>query len=132
MMKSGSLVPVKQRPKRGIFMSNTANPQAISEQDDEMLAEYDFSNGVRGKHRDRQLAPQLPGIQFLKNARGQKTAVLIDLALHQAIWQQAIANHPDQSDFQYLTDVESHTQSVFLDFKTNLPLWEIIYDRIIT
>jgi hypothetical protein len=113
-------------------MSNTANPQAISEQDDEMLAEYDFSNGVRGKHRDRQLAPQLPGIQFLKNARGQKTAVLIDLALHQAIWQQAIANHPDQSDFQYLTDAESHTQSVFLDFKTNLPLWEIIYDRIIT
>jgi hypothetical protein len=35
-------------------------------QDDVMLAEYDFSKGVRGKHRDRHLAPQLPGVQFLK------------------------------------------------------------------
>jgi hypothetical protein len=112
-------------------MSNTANSQAMSAQDDEMLAEYDFSKGVRGKHRDRNLAPQLQGIQFLKNARGQKTAVLIDLAVHQALWQQTIERHSDQSDFQYLTDVESHTQSVFLDFKTHLPLWEAIYDRLI-
>ncbi len=111
-------------------MSNTANPQVISEQDDEMLAEYDFSKGVRGKHRDRNLAPQLPGIQFLKNARGQKTAVLVDLAVHQSLWQQAIERHPDQSDFQYLTDAESHTQSVFLDFKTHLELWQMLYDRI--
>jgi hypothetical protein len=130
-MKFGSLVPVKQRLKRGISMSNTANPQVISAQDDEMLAEYDFSKGVRGKHCDRQLAPHLPGIQFLKNARGQKTAVLIDLVLHQVVWQEAIKNYPDQSGFQYLTHAESHTQSVFLDFKTNLPLWEMIYDRII-
>jgi hypothetical protein len=100
-------------------------------QNNEMLAEYDFSKGVRGKHRDRHLAPQLPGIQFLKNARGQKTAVLVDLTVHQALWQQAIECHPYQADFQYLTDAESHTQSVFLDFKTNLPLWQAIYDRII-
>jgi hypothetical protein len=112
-------------------MSNMANPQAIPEQDDEMLAEYDFSKGVRGKHRDRHLAPQLPGVQFLKNTRGQKTAVLLDLAVHQALWQQTIASNPDQSDFQYLTDTESHTQSVFLDFKTHLELWQMIYDRII-
>jgi hypothetical protein len=107
------------------------NPQSIPDQDDEMFAEYDFSKGVRGKHRDRNLAPQLPGIQFLKNARGQKTAVLLDLAVHQELWQQTIEGQPDQSDFQYLTDAESHTQSVFLDFKTNLLLWQAIYDRII-
>jgi hypothetical protein len=100
-------------------------------QANEMLAEYDFSKGVRGKHRDRHLAPQLPGIQFLKNARGQKTAVLVDLTVHQPLWQQAIECHPDRADFQYLTDAESHTQSVFLDFKTNLELWQMIYDRII-
>jgi hypothetical protein len=100
-------------------------------QDDAMLAEYDFSKGGRGKHRDRNLAPQLTGIRFIKNARGQKTAVLVDMTVHQALLQQAIERHPDQSDFQYLTDAESHTQSVFLDFKTHLELWQMLYDCII-
>jgi hypothetical protein len=57
--------------------------------------------------------------------------VLVDLTVHQALWQQTIERHPDQSDFQYLTDVESHTQSVFLDFKTHLELWQMLYDCII-
>jgi hypothetical protein len=57
--------------------------------------------------------------------------ILVDLTVHQALWQQTIECHPDQADFQYLTDTESHTQSVFLDFKTNLPLWQAIYDRIV-
>jgi hypothetical protein len=112
-------------------MSSTSNSQAIPDQDDEMLAEYDFSNGVRGKHRDRNLAPKLPGVQFLKNTRGQKTAVLLDLEVHQKLWQQVIANDFDPSEFQYLMDSENHTRSVFLDFKTHLEIWQVIYDRII-
>jgi hypothetical protein len=96
-----------------------------------MLAEYDFTQGVRGKYRDRNLAPQLPGVQFLRNSRGQKTAVLLNLEIYQNLWHQIVGNI-DQSEFQYLTDTQNHTQSVFLDFKTNLALWQEIYDKIIT
>jgi hypothetical protein len=55
------------------------NPQA---QPDQMLAEYDFSQGGRGKYYSRNLGPQLPGVQFLKNDQGQKTAVLLNLQVH--------------------------------------------------
>jgi hypothetical protein len=49
-------------------------------------------------------------VQFLKNMRGKKMAVLLDLTLPQELWQQAIASNPDQSNFQYFMDAESHTQ----------------------
>jgi hypothetical protein len=123
------LASVKQHLGRETFISSTSNPQAIPDQDDEMLAEYDFSKGVRGKHRDRNLAPKLPGVQFLKNTR--KTAVLLDLGVHEKLWQQVIDNGFDSSEFQYLMDAENHTRSVFLDFKTHLEIWQVIYDRII-
>ncbi len=112
-------------------MSPTSKSQAMTDQDDEMLSEYDFSHGVRGKYFDRNLAPQLPGVQFLRNSKGQKTAVLLNLQVHQSLWQQILSNHIDESEFQYLTDSQTHTQSVFIDFKTNLVLWQEIYDRII-
>jgi hypothetical protein len=96
-----------------------------------MLPNYDFSNGVRGKYRDRNLSVPLPGVQFLKNSRGQKTAVLLDLQIHRDLWQKISSQNLDLTDFQYLTNTQNHTQSVFLDFKTNLPLWQTIYDRII-
>jgi hypothetical protein len=90
-----------------------------------------FTEGasVRGKYYGRNLAPQLPGVQFLKNDQGQKTAVLLNLQVHHELWQQVADGSADRADFQYLTD--SHTQFVFLDFKTHLTLWQTIYDRII-
>jgi hypothetical protein len=112
-------------------MNNPSNSQAMPDQDDEMLAEYDFSQGVRGKYYDRDLAPKLPGVQFLKNARGQKTAVLLNLQMHRDLWQQVAGSDPSQMEFQYLTDAETHIQSVFLDFKTHLSLWQTLYDRLI-
>jgi hypothetical protein len=96
-----------------------------------MLPDYDFSHGVQGKHRDRNLTSPLPGVQFLKNSRGQKTAVLLDLSIHQDLWQQVSNENSGQGEFQYLTNAQNHTQSVFLDFKTNLTVWQTIYDRII-
>ena len=112
-------------------MSKISNSQAIPEQEEEMLPDYDFSNGIRGKYRDRNLASDIPGVQFLKNSRGQKTAVLLDIQMYQDLWQQVSSRNSDQSEFQYLTNTQNHTQSVFLDFKTNLVLWQTIYDRIV-
>jgi hypothetical protein len=110
-------------------MSKTSNTPTTFEED-ELQPEYDFSNGIRGKYRDRNLAPQLPGIQFLKNARGQKTAVLLNLQIHNDLWTQVTQNRPDLTDFQYLTQSES--RSVYLDLKNHLDLWQTLYDQIIT
>jgi hypothetical protein len=113
-------------------MSKISDPQAIPDQEDDMLTEYDFSNGVRGKYRDRNLMVQIPGVQFLRNSQGQKTAVLLNLQVYQNLWLDVLADIPDQLEFQYLTDEQNHTQSVFIDFKAHLSLWEMIYDRIIS
>ena len=111
-------------------MSKVSNPEVVSDQDDEMLVEYDFSNGVRGKHHDRALVPPLPGIQFLKDSSGQKTALLLDIQLHHDLWREIVSSSADPSEFQYLTVAQTHTQSVFLDFKIHLELWQMLYDRI--
>jgi hypothetical protein len=108
-------------------MSKISNIDSAAEQEDDMLPEYDFSSGIRGKHRHRKMAPDLPGVQFLTNGKGQKTAVLLNLNIHDALWQDVSA--PDPSEFQFL--VTDQTRSVFLDFKQHLALWQTIYDRII-
>jgi hypothetical protein len=108
-------------------MSKISNAQSAPDQEDEMLPEYDFSSGIRGKHRTRKIASDLPGVQFLTNSKGQKTAVLLNLNIHDALWQDISATDP--SEFQFL--VNDQTRSVFLDFKQHLTLWQTIYDRII-
>ncbi len=111
-------------------MSKTSNnSQSISNQDDDILPEYDFSQGVRGRHRHRKMGLDLPGVQFLTNAQGQKTAVLINLQIHSELWQQVLSQSSDNSDFQFLIDTHNH--SVFLDFKEHLKLWQTVYDRLI-
>jgi hypothetical protein len=49
MIKYGSLARVWLRPVKGRNMSQQTN----DEQDQEMLEEYDFSGGVRGKYAAR-------------------------------------------------------------------------------
>lgn len=62
-------------------------------QDSEMLDEYDFSGGVRGKyyqlyHSNNLLG--LQGIQFLTDQQNKRTGVLIDLQYHQRLWETLI------------------------------------------
>jgi hypothetical protein len=52
-----------------------------------MLAEYDFSSGIRGKYVRRVGAAMIPGVQFVVDQAGQKTAVLIDLRTHTKLWE---------------------------------------------
>lgn len=110
-------------------MSKTSNSQSISNQDDDMLPEYDFSQGVRGRHQHRKMGLDLPGVQFLTNAQGQRTAVLLNLQIHGELWQQALSQYSDNPDFQFLIDTHNH--AVFLDFKEHLKLWQTVYDRLI-
>ncbi len=59
------------------------------EQDSEMLDEYDFSQGVRGKYyqqyQNRNLKP-LRGVQFIIDTQGRKTGVILDWNEHQKFW----------------------------------------------
>jgi hypothetical protein len=108
-------------------MSKTSNPQFTTDQDDDMLPEYDFSQAVRGRHRPT--GSILPGVQFLTNTQGQKTAVLLNLQIHNELWQQVLAQHPNHDDFQFL--IAPNQQAVYLNFKEHLAIWQILYDRII-
>jgi hypothetical protein len=109
-------------------MSKTSNPQPLL-QDGEMLAEYDLSQATRGRRHTRKIGIDLPGVQFLTNVQGQKTAVLLDLDLHQDLWENTSSQY--SANFQFLIDSQNHTRSVFLDFTQHLPLWQALYDQII-
>jgi hypothetical protein len=110
-------------------MNKISNPQALLQDDGEMLAEYDLTHAVRGRRHSQKVGIDLPGVQFLTNTQGQKTAVLLDLNLHQDLWNSTITDYPDLTNFQFLID--SHSRSVFLDFTHHLPLWQALYSQII-
>ena len=111
-------------------MSKISNSQPLL-QDGEMLAEYDLSNAVRGRRHSQNVSIEIPGVQFLTNDRGQKTAVLLNLTLHQNLWHTTTEHYPNQKDFQFLIDTQPNTRSVFLDFDHHLPLWQALYSKII-
>lgn len=96
-----------------------------------MLPEYDLSHAVRGRRHQHKVGIDIPGVQFLTNDRGQKTAVLFNLTLHQDLWEIAIQQYPNLTNFQFLIDNQHNTRSVFLDFNHHLPLWQALYSKII-
>ena len=53
----------------------------------EMAREYDFSRGVRGKYARPQGGAMIPGVRFLIDAAGEKTAVVIDLRENSELWE---------------------------------------------
>ena len=117
-------------------MNKVSNWQHESESDTavEMLEEYDFSQGVRGKYvkqyRHNNL-PTLPGIQFFTDERGRKTAVLVDLKQHQSLWKEIADKNRFDSNFQFLTDNLGEKIAVLLDFNQHLEVWQYMYDRLI-
>jgi hypothetical protein len=112
-------------------MSKISNPQPLLH-DGEMLAEYDLSNAVRGRRHQHNVSIEIPGVQFLTNDRGQKTAALLNLTLHQNLWETTIEQYPNLTNFQFLIDTQHNTRSVFLDFNHHLTLWQALYSKIIT
>jgi hypothetical protein len=129
-MTSESLVPALLLLANRKYMKKVSKSQPLL-QDGEMLEEYDLSEAVRGKRHSHPIGVELPGVQFLTNDRGQKTAVLFNLSLHQALWDELGAMFADPAQLQYLTDAQTQTRSVFLDFAQHLTLWQALYDRII-
>jgi hypothetical protein len=111
-------------------MNKISNPQPLL-QDGEMLAEYNLSHAVRGRIHQHKVGIDIPGVQFLTNDRGQKTAVLFNLTLHQNLWDITLAQYPNLTNFQFLIDSQHSTRSVFLDFNHHLPLWQALYSKII-
>jgi hypothetical protein len=111
-------------------MSKISNPQPLLH-DGEMLAEYDLSNAVRGRRHQHNVSIEIPGVQFLTNDRGQKTAVLLNLTLHQDLWETTTEQYPNPTNFQFLIDTQHNTRSVFLDFNHHLALWQDLYSKII-
>jgi hypothetical protein len=110
-------------------MNKISNPQPLLQDDGEMLAEYDLTHAVRGRRHQQQVGIDLPGVQFLTNAQGQKTAVLLDLNLHQDLWNSTTIKYPDLTNFQFL--INNNSRSVFLDFTHHLPLWQALHSQII-
>jgi len=54
----------------------------------ETKKEYDFSRGVRGKHARRFAGgAMIPGVQFVVDEDGEKTAVVIDLRKNSELWE---------------------------------------------
>jgi hypothetical protein len=111
-------------------MKKVSDSQSLL-QDGEMLDEYDLSRAVRGRRHSHQVGVVLPGVQFLVNDRGQKTAVLVNLSVHQALWDELVSSFSDRAQLQYLADAQTQTRSVFLDFNQHLSLWQALYDQVI-
>ena len=53
----------------------------------EMREGYDFSHGVRGKYARREGGAMIPGVQFVVDGSGVKTAVVIDLRENSELWE---------------------------------------------
>lgn len=101
-------------------------------QDSEMLDEYDFSTGVRGKYyqayQNNNLKP-LRGVQFVVNKQGLKTGVLIHLSEHQNLLDNVLA-HNYTDNLQYVINQQGNKIAILLNFKEHLPLWQQIYDNL--
>lgn len=114
-------------------VSNTNHDVEMFDEED-MLDEYDFSNGARGKYLNRypkNYQTSLQGIQFLTNNEGRKTAVLIYLKEHSKVWADVVEKYGNMASFQFLTDEQGEKTAVLLNFKEHLEIWEYIYDRLI-
>jgi len=108
------------------------NSNALEEA--EMLDEYDFSIGERGKYyqayQNNNLS-SLSGVQFLRDYHQRRTGVLLDLQKHQKLWEEVIKDNAVLDQLQFLMDHQGHYLAVILNFKDHLPLWQTIYDRLI-
>lgn len=103
------------------------------EQDFEMLDEYDFSKGVRGKYYyqyQMSNVSALIGIQFVVDSQGKKTGVLIDLNEYQTIIDKYLTEELSETVY-YLVDKQGSQKAIFLNFEDHLSLWEQIYDQMI-
>lgn len=103
------------------------------EQEFEMLDEYDFSKGVRGKYYQqyqKSNVPALTRIQFVVDSQGRKTGVLMDLHEYQTIIDEYLTEELSETVY-YLVDKQGNQKAIFLNFKEHLSPWEQIYDQII-
>ncbi|ACK73403.1 hypothetical protein PCC7424_5051 [Gloeothece citriformis PCC 7424] len=111
---------------------NKANTEL--NQDLDMLDEYDFTGGVRGKYyqqyQNGNIKP-LKGIQFVTDTKGRKTGVLIDLNEYQYLWDECLKTFDESVKVQYLVDSQGEKIAVCLSFREHLQIWQKIYDTLI-
>lgn len=101
------------------------------DKDSEMLNEYNFSGGVKGKYyhayQKNNLKP-LQGVQFVVNKQGIKTGFLIDLSEPQNLLGNVLAQFNYTYNLQYVINHQGNQIAILLNFKEHLPLWQKIYD----
>jgi hypothetical protein len=77
----------------------------------ERRSEYDFSHGSRGNYASRAGGPMIPGVQFVVNAAGVRTAVVIDLRENSELWEdfydRALAHLRRREPRESLTQVKA-------------------------
>lgn len=104
------------------------------EQNTEMLDEYDFSQGVRGKYYQKYQNNNLPtfkGVQFLTDNNNRRTGVFIDLKFHLNLINDLLKSYNNLPNLQFLTDNKGEKIALILNFKDHLQLWQNIYDNLI-
>jgi hypothetical protein len=105
-----------------------------SPQDSEMLDEYDFSRGIRGKYFSRypnNNLPSLRGVRYLTDGQGRKTAALLDWQEHRQLWEQTLETINNPPEFSFLINPDGSKAAIFIDFKNHLEIWHIIYDQLV-
>ena len=110
------------------------NKVSNTNDDAQILDEYDFSKGVRGKYFHRHpknYQTTLQGIQFFTNEQGRKTAVLINLKQHMKLWADVLEKYGNKATFQFFRNEQGEKTAVLLDFKEHLDIWEYTYERLI-
>lgn len=116
-------------------MNKVPNQQNSEFLDDEMLDEYNFSQGVRGKYfqaYQRSKQTTLPGIQFLIDSKGRKRAAIVDLREHRVVWENCAKKIGTLNNPQFFVNAQDEQIAVFLDFEQHLEIWQAIYDAVIS
>lgn len=67
------------------------------------------------------------GIQFLTDAKGNKTSAIIDLKEHSQFWTDVLAECGEPNEFQFLINEQGQKVAVILDFSKHGELWEDLY-----
>jgi hypothetical protein len=117
-------------------MSKVSDSQSNAEiLDEEMLEEYDFSQGVRGKFGkfDRTKQRVMPsGIQFVTDIQGRKTAVFVNLQEWARLWRKVVEQYPDLENLHFLVSDRGEKIAVLLEFDRHLAIWQQLYDEMIS
>jgi hypothetical protein len=114
-------------------ITNKEQDSQISD-DSDILTEYDFTQGIRGKYYQRypkNNLHSLPSINFITDNQGKKTAGILDLKKHNSLWEGILAKSGDSQEFKFISNDSGEKIAVLIEFKKHGEIWENVYDSLI-